>query len=384
MRSIGKSVRFAGAPARAAGLRLGRGARWLSWFLFPALVVPCAYASEIESDETVIFFPTAAVLSRDGSRWTVPIHGWIYEPKRSSFWRGEVVEEALEHLNLEPDSEDGRRCADRVALFLVESQGGKKLRIRIAGRVEALGRSEGNGHFEATLSLDAAEVRSHAKDGVLPFEAITSDGDPRRFRGRVLLPPQSGVSVISDIDDTIKVSDVRDRRELLRRTFALPFEAVPGMAAAYAAWAESGATFHYVSSSPWQLYEPLEQFASREGFPAGAYHLKLFGLKGHRLLDLFKSASETKPPVIRAILDHYPDRRFVLVGDSGEKDPEVYGLIARERPTQLLHIFIRRVDGADNRDERFAKAFAGIPAEQWTLFSVASALPADLGTPVKR
>jgi Phosphatidate phosphatase APP1, catalytic domain len=343
-----------------------------------------AYASQIKSDETVVFFPTTGALSRDGSHWMVPIHGWIYEAKRNSFWRGEVVEEVLEYFEIAADSEEGRRCTDRAALFLVDNERGKKLSIRIAGQVQALGTSHGNGHFEAALSLDAAEVRRHAKDGVLPFEALTSASDARRFRGQVLLPPQSGVSVISDIDDTIKVSDVRDRRELLRRTFVLPFEAVPGMAAAYTAWAESGATFHYVSSSPWQLYEPLEQFASGEGFPAGSYHLKHFGLKGKRLLDLFKPASETKPPIIRAILDRYPHHRFVLVGDSGEEDPEVYGLIARERPAQLLHIFIRRVDGADNGEERFAKAFAGIPAEQWTLFSDASALPGDLGAPVSK
>jgi phosphatidate phosphatase APP1 len=213
---------------------------------------------------------------------------------------------------------------------------------------------------------------------------VTSEDDARHFRGEVLLPPRHGVSVISDIDDTIKVSDVRDRRKLLRRTFVLPFEAVPGMAAAYTAWAEGGATFHYVSSSPWPLYEPLEQFASREGFPVGAYYLKPFGLRDRSLLDLFKSASETKPPVIRAILDRYPRHRFVLVGDSGEKDPEVYGLIARERPAQLLHIFIRRIDGADNREERFAKAFAGLPAAQWTLFSDPSVLPADLVAPLSK
>lgn len=369
---------------QAVGMGLGHRVRWLSLSLLAALAAPFALASEPKSDETVVFFPTTAALSWDGSRWTVPIHGWIYEPERHSIWRREVVEEVREQLNLEADSEDGRRCADRAALFVVDNEGGKKLRIRIAGHVETLGKSEGNGHFEATLSLDAAEVRRHAKDRVLPLEAVTSEGDPRHFRGRVLLPPQYGVSVISDIDDTIKVTEVRDRREFLRHTFVLPFEAVPGMAAAYAAWAEGGATFHYVSSSPWQLYEPLEQFTSQEGFPAGAYHLKHFGLKDSTVLDLFKSASETKPPIIRAILDRYPHHRFIFVGDSGEKDPEVYGLIARERPTQLLRVFIRRVDGADNRDERFTKAFAGIPAAKWTLFSDPSALGADLVVPVKK
>jgi len=359
-------------------------AKWRWRLLTVGLSALGVGASEIKSDETVVFFTTTAVLDEDGGHWTVPIHGWIYEPERDSFWRGEVIEEFQEHLGVEPDSAEGRRCADRAALFLVDNEGGKKLRIRIAGGVHELRKSEGNGHFEATLRLDAAEVRRHAKDRVLAFEAVTRDGDRRHFGGRVLLPPRHGVSVISDIDDTIKVSDVRDRRELMRRTFTLPFEAVPGMAPAYAAWAERGATFHYVSSSPWQLYEPLDRFAAENKFPAGAYHLKRFRLKDRTLFDLFKSPFETKPPVIRAILVRHPGQRFVFVGDSGESDPEVYGLIARERPEQVLGIFIRRVEGADNGDERFKAAFAGVPPARWTVFTDPAALRADLVAPVDR
>lgn len=346
--------------------------------LLVALLVLDARASEIKSDETVVFFPTTATLDGDGGCWTVPIHGWVFEPERDSLWRREVIEEIQEHLGVAPDSEQGRRCADRAALFLVDNERGKVLRIRIAGRVHELEASEADGHFEATLRLDARDVDRHAKGGTLVFEAVTAEGDARRFAGRVLLPPRDGVSVISDIDDTIKVSCVRDRRELLRRTFTMPFEAVPGMAPAYAAWAGRGATFHYVSSSPWQLHESLRAFASDRGFPAGAFHLKRFRFKDRTLLNLLKTPLETKPPVIRGILARYPRHRFVFVGDSGEEDPEVYGLIARERPGQVLGVFIRLVDGADNRDARFHAAFAGVPQELWKVFTDPAVLRAAI------
>ena len=186
--------------------------------------------------------------------------------------------------------------------------------------------------------------------------------------------PPSGVGVISDIDDTIKISHVLDKKELMRHTFAKPFEAVPGMAKAYAAWAERGATFHYVSSSPWQLYPLLASFLDAEAFPAGAFHMKSVRLKNRTLLSLFKSSLETKPPIIRSILARYPRHRFVLVGDSGEKDPEVYGLVMREHPGRVLHAYIRRVVGAANGDVRFRKAFEGVDAAKWTVFKDAAEL----------
>jgi hypothetical protein len=331
-----------------------------------------AARAEIKSDEEVVFFPTSA--SRDGAEWVVPIHGWIFEPERGSGWRREVIEEVQEHLDVKPGSPEGRCCAERARRFLVDNERWKKIGIRIAGRVCTLPRSAPNGHFEGTLRIPADAVAKYAHDGVLVFEAITRDGDGRRFAGRVLLPPRAGIGVISDIDDTVKVSHVLDRRALLRRTFALPFEPVPGMAPAYAAWAKKGATFHFVSSSPWQLYPPLEAFREDAGFPAASFHLKSVRLKDRTLLNLFKDSIETKPPVIRAILRRYPNHRFILVGDSGEQDPEVYGLIAREHRGRIVHVFIRRVDGADNTDARFVRAFRDLADERWTVFTDPAAL----------
>jgi len=73
--------------------------------------------------------------------------------------------------------------------------------------------------------------------------------------------------------------------------------------------------------------------------------------------------------VIKPILQRYPRRRFVFVGDSGEKDPEVYGALARQYPGQVLHILIRAVDGETPDAARFRTAFEGLPRERWTVFT---------------
>ena len=48
---------------------------------------------------------------------------------------------------------------------------------------------------------------------------------------------------------------------------------------------------------------------------------------------------------ITNLMIHLPRRKFILVGDSGEKDPEVYRVIQKLFPDQVLKIYIRDVLG---------------------------------------
>ena len=77
----------------------------------------------------------------------------------------------------------------------------------------------------------------------------------------LLLVPPEGLSIISDIDDTVKVSNVLNKRELLANTFLREFTPIEGMAALFRRWGRAhGAVFHYVSASPWQLQPELQAF----------------------------------------------------------------------------------------------------------------------------
>ena len=169
-------------------------------------------------------------------------------------------------------------------------------------------------------------------------------------------------------------SGVTDRRTLLENTFLKEFEAVPGMAEMYRTWLGDGGSLHFVSSSPWQLYEPLTELIARSGFPAASLNLKPVRFRDETLFDLFKKGTETKPTVIRSILDRFPKRQFLLVGDSGEQDPEVYAELLRERPEQIQKVYIRNVTDAAPDDERFRTVFDGIEASAWQLFSEPAAM----------
>lgn len=322
----------------------------------------------VKSDERVIFFPTTARLSKGGRSWIVPIHGWIFEPEEDGFFRGVALRELQDALELEPDQEAAAIFEERARWFLVDNERNKRIVIRIGAETHQLNRSDKDGHFVDVVRVPLATAEKLAKNGRLPFSVKLREDDPRKFSGQANLLPPEGISVISDIDDTVKITQVTDPEKLLENTFLKPFQAVEGMATVYAKWEQAGARVHFVSSSPWQLYEPLSSFLEEAGFPEATYHLKRIRLKDSSFLSLFADPERTKPLGIEPFFRAYPNRRFLLVGDSGEKDPEVYGAIAAKYPKQVLQIFIRDVTGEADDSNRYREAFQKIPKSKWQIF----------------
>ena len=191
------------------------------------------------------------------------------------------------------------------------------------------------------------------------FRAVTKRGDDREFAGAVQLVARTGLSVVSDIDDTIKDSNVLDKRELALNTFVRDFRGVPGMSDLYQGWARGGAVvFHYVSGSPWQLLAPIVDFMERDRFPRGSFHLRRFRVKDSSGREFLENRTlEFKVDTIDRLMALLPDRRFVFVGDSGEKDPEVYADLAARCPRQVAAILIRDVTQEDRTSPRFVRLF---------------------------
>ncbi len=322
-------------------------------------------ASSIEDDEQVILFPAFAF--EGNSSWTGHIRGWIYEPETGTA-RNQLARalEALIAQRFSLSRELQRRAAEsrspfsqRADMFLVDNERDKRLSVTIAGQTVALGQSEKNGHFEGEVKLPAAAGRP---GGWIEVRALTQPGDTRVFAGRVQLIPRTGISVISDIDDTIKHSQVRDKVQLGLNTFFRDFRAAPGMAALYKRWGSAGnVVFHYVSGSPFQLYPDLADFARKDGFPEGSFHLRKFRLKDGSVAEFFGDPLAFKLGVIRPIMGQFRERRFILVGDSGEQDPAVYAQLASEFPN-VAAILIRDVTNEGLDSPRYAKLFSKLPA----------------------
>jgi len=133
-------------------------------------------------------------------------------------------------------------------------------------------KSDAEGRFTTPIQMPVDPADSAHRTGrgtrVITVQGTGGTRGKSTIAGAVYLLSPTGLSVISDIDDTIKVSEVGDREALLRNTFLKPYNPLPGMAEVYAGWAtNSGASFQYVTASPWQLYPDLTAFMRSNEFP---------------------------------------------------------------------------------------------------------------------
>jgi phosphatidate phosphatase APP1 len=158
-----------------------------------------------------------------------------------------------------------------------------------------------------------------------------------------------GISLISDIDDTVKHSAIASgAKEMFRNTFVreLAELTVDGVSEWYTQVAKIGVEIHYVSNAPWQLYPLLERYFKQVGLPPGSFHLKQYS---GMLQGIFEPTAERKRGSLEQIMRDFPERKFILVGDSGEADLEVYTDIALANPGRILGIFIRDVTTPDKK-----------------------------------
>jgi phosphatidate phosphatase APP1 len=161
--------------------------------------------------------------------------------------------------------------------------------------------------------------------------------------------PAARFGILTDVDDTILETGVQRVGRMVRQTLtgsALTRTPFPGAPELYRDLAAGANPVFYVSSSPWNLHDFLTAFLQHRDFPMGPLLLR----------DLLGSSSGREPKTgrIHEVLDLHPDLPFVLLGDSGEKDPEIYADAIRTHPGRVLAVYIRevRLDPGDGRVEQ--------------------------------
>ncbi|KAL2022557.1 hypothetical protein VTK56DRAFT_5164 [Thermocarpiscus australiensis] len=196
--------------------------------------------------------------------------------------------------------------------------------------------TDDSGHFSTRVALEF--VPTHVR--------VLANEDVSATRPVEIIEPK-GVSLISDIDDTVKHSNIAmGAREIFRNTFVreLADLTVDGVKEWYNKMHEMGVKVHYCSNSPWQLFPVLATFFHTAGLPQGSIHLKQYS---GMLQGIFEPVAERKKGALEAIIRDFPERRFLLVGDSGEADLEVYTELAVANPGRILAVFIRDVTTPD-------------------------------------
>lgn len=300
-----------------------------------------AYRAKNHADERPEHFRIVTYLGH-GNGDRVVVRGRVLDdPKPSDAIEGENIGSAI------------RR---NLARFSTDELPDVPLRIRI-GDTEVETTTDDEGYFDVQFETDLDPSTGLWTEGVVElagsYRGLT---DPHTTPIRVRVPgDDAAFGVISDIDDTILQSKATSTLEMMRRTVggsAVTRSPLAGAPELYRALARgpSGhddSPFFYVSSSPWNLYGFLNSFLNYRGFPPGPILLRDFlgddPKRGH---------SKSKHKKIAEVLDLHPDLQFVLIGDSGQEDPEIYREVVRRYPGRILAVYIRDVNSGSSGKQR--------------------------------
>ncbi len=192
-----------------------------------------------------------------------------------------------------------------------------------------------------------------------------------RFPGEMLIPSESSkFGVISDIDDTLLETGVVSKLKWKVLVNSLFKHAENRMAFAGAATiysklhqgisGEEANPIFYVSNSPWNLYRYLEYFLKHNNFPKGPILLRDFRTPFDKTK---KRKVSHKEHEIKNIIKTYPNKKFVLIGDAGEHDIDIYLDIVKHFPNRIKAIYIRTVNHKKRmlRIQRLIKDYTNVP-----------------------
>ncbi len=209
------------------------------------------------------------------------------------------------------------------------------------------------------LWLETPKPLPPSSDGFYQVEAqllepLRGSTPPELATVPVAVPRENAqFGIISDMDDTVLQTGATNAIGMAKKVLfgnaktRVPFE---GVSAFYDALQHEENPIFYVSSSPWNLYDLLIEFLETNNIPVGPIMLRDWGISPTELLPT--SHGDHKREAIDQILETYPDLPFILIGDSGQEDPEIYKSVVHDYPGRILGVYIRSVHEAEERSEK--------------------------------
>ena len=292
---------------------------------------------------------------RDRGLEGVAVHAYRgYGTAQEVYLMGRVFRQPLIGAGL-PEGTLRRQLADVARRFARFGLHDATIIARL-GSAETTVRTDPDGYFHVLLHLS-----EHPEPGRLWHDvelvATWKDREVHETGHVYIPPPEARFVVISDIDDTVMLTGVANKAKMMWRLFVQGAEsrvAFPGVAALYRALHGGvGGNEHnpmlFVSRGPWSIYEVLERFFRLHRIPVGPIlFLREWGLTLQRPLP--RRAEDHKRDLILAMLRRYDELPFLLIGDSGQHDPETYARIVEEHPGRVLAVYIRNVGPGEARE----------------------------------
>jgi phosphatidate phosphatase APP1 len=281
-----------------------------------------------------------------------------YGTSREFFLRGRVLEEAGITCAGRDDSV-WKNILNMLRRFASDEVAGARVMASFEGmQVETTADVEGYFEVRFQLAEPLDGPGGWHQVGLELLSPPSPGGGKVRSKGYVLVPYGARFGVISDLDDTVVRSSATNLLKMawiVVRNNAhtrLPFD---GVAAFYRALqlgpdSRSSNPVFYVSSSPWNIYDMLVDFLNVHGVPHGPLFLKDWSLR------VLGKHRDYKTGVIRRLLRTYENLPFVLIGDSGEEDPEIYLQAVQEHQGRIKAVYIRDVTSVERDAEVRAMA----------------------------
>ncbi|KAF5379589.1 hypothetical protein D9757_009286 [Collybiopsis confluens] len=313
-----------------------------------------AFQNPQKSSDTIAAVQAYVYISQPN---LTPVHTFLDDVLKHTFKVADEFEKKL------------ATAVDRMKLF--GSVGVPDVQVKVS--VQGCSRESSLPH---TALKDLGFVSAHASLGSCRFTTgttsrtaeLSSSGSDGKSTATAFYSPPEGLGIISDVDDTIKVTNVLTKSLLIENTLYKDPVPVAGMPDLYSHLSKSLTTksttagtsippqFLYVSGSPFQLYPFLSKFLESHYPDANDW----WGSDEAKV--------DYKVEQINRIHEMYPKKSFLAVGDSTEMDPEVYGKIFKQHKGFLRCIWIHLVDGAKNSQSRFDAALEGVPKNQYRLY----------------
>jgi phosphatidate phosphatase APP1 len=292
-----------------------------------------------------------------------------YGTERAATVSGRVVEASILERSLPADTRlrSFRRMLRR---FNSRELPAATVRARI-GESETVGQTDDEGYFELPISASQlAEVGVWKTAEVEVVEAPVPGLVKVRATAEILVPSSGAeLGVISDIDDTVLQTHVTQKLKMIWVTLSgsaftrMPFEGTSELYRALAVGPSGRGNnpVFYVSKSPWNLYDFLVDFMDYHELPRGPLLLRDAGLRESPPID-------HKTAAVSRLLETYPNLPFILIGDSGERDPDIYLETAARNPGRVRAIYIRDLgakssEAAEARVRAFRDKARGLGTE---------------------
>ncbi|RYP82611.1 hypothetical protein DL769_001605 [Monosporascus sp. CRB-8-3] len=180
------------------------------------------------------------------------------------------------------------------------------------------------------------------------------------------LVPREGFTIISDIDDILRVTRIYLPNEGILNTFARPFRPWENMPEIYALWSATipDVHFHYLTTTPEQAARNYMEFIYKT-YPLGSFDTRPLNFSD------IKATTAIRRFLLDKIFATFPERKFVLVGDVSNADMmKAYPQLARDHPGQVQCIFLRNTTATDDGDllPYDTSGFEGLDQKQYMFF----------------